>query len=344
MSDTVRTMRALFHASLLCLLATATGCLRLTLVNASVRKPSNVAMYFSVVNAANNHPVAGITADQFKIYEDGKVVSLYESKQTILNPEVAVVQYTLLLMDLSGSVTQSGRLNELTEAAQMFGERVGKTQQVAVYGFDGQKELHPIASFQPGGAGLRGAIATLGSFKTRDPSTNLNGAVIEGLKVLRQHMERAPQPIRVGSLVVFTDGTDHAHRVAREKVQEALTQAGDTVNVYVIGVGAEIDRGELAAIGRTASVMYKDPSAIRKAFDELAQIVEDFAKSFYLLSYCSPARAGEHELEVEANPPGRGSGRSSFKFNANGFGPDCDPNTPPNFDVHHPILNKTAKK
>jgi hypothetical protein len=335
-------MRALSTLGLLLLVLTSTGCLRLTLVNASVRKPSNVAMYFSVVNATNKHPVAGITADQFKIYEDGKVVSLYESKQTILNPEVAVVQYTLLLMDLSGSVTQSGRLNELTEAAQMFGERVGKTQQVAVYGFDGQKDVHVIAPFQPGGAGLRSAISGLASFNSRDPSTNLNGAVIEGLKILRQHMDKAQQPIRVGSLVVFTDGTDHAHRVARDKVMEALNQAGDTVNVYVIGVGAEIDKGELNAIGRTATVMYKDPTAIRKAFDELAQIVEDYAKSFYLLSYCSPARAGEHELEIEANPPHRGSGRASMRFNANGFGPNCDPNTPPNFDLKHPVLPNTV--
>ena len=345
MSDTVRVMRALVLVSLLsALVLPSTGCLRLSLVNASVRKPSNVAMYFSVVNATNKHPIANITADQFKIYEDGKVVSIYESKQTILNPEVAVVQYTLLLMDLSGSVTASGRIGELTQAAQLFGERVGKTQQVAVYAFDGAKEIHSIAGFQPGGAGLQSAIGAIQSFNSRDPSTNLNGAVLEGLKILRQHMDRASQPIRVGSLVVFTDGTDHAHRVPRQTVMDALTHAGNTVNTYVIGVGAEIDHGELSAIGRTATVMYKDPTAIRRAFDELAKIVEDYAKSFYLLSYCSPARAGEHELEVEANPPGRGSGRASMKFNATGFGPNCDPNTPPSFDLHHPVVTNTATK
>src|SRR5688572_29376905 len=125
----------------------ASGCLHLTLVDASVKKPSNVAVYFSVTDM-RKRPVPALTADKFKIYEDGKLVSVFESKQTILNPEVAVVQYTLLLMDMSGSVTQSGRVGELTEAATLFAEKVGKTQQVAVYAFDGAKELHPIAGFQ----------------------------------------------------------------------------------------------------------------------------------------------------------------------------------------------------
>jgi hypothetical protein len=317
----------------------ASGCLHLTMVDASVKKPSNVAVYFSVTDM-RKRPVPSLTADKFKIYEDGKLVSVFESKQTILNPEVAVVQYTLLLMDMSGSITQSGRVGELTEAATLFAEKVGKTQQVAVYAFDGAKELHPIAGFQPGGGGLRGSIAALAGYKPRDPSTNLNGAVIEGLKVLQQAMDRATQPIRFGTLVVFTDGTDHAHRVTREKVMESLDQAGDTLNVFTVGVGAEIDPGELRAIGRTQAIVDKDPTHIRKAFDELGQIVEDFAKCFYLLSYCSPARAGEHDVTISAHPGGvKGSGSLSYHFNANGFQPNCDPNTPPSFDVHKPRMN-----
>src|SRR2546425_1096411 len=88
------------------------GCLHLELVDASVRKPSNVAVYFSVVDT-KKQPVPNLAADQFKIYEDGKLVSVYESKQTILNPEVAAVQYTLLLVDMSGSVVESGGVPQL---------------------------------------------------------------------------------------------------------------------------------------------------------------------------------------------------------------------------------------
>src|SRR4029079_19835147 len=59
------------------------------------------------------------------------------------------------------------------------------------------------------------------------------------------------------------------------------------------------------------------------------------SKNYCLLSDCSPSRAGEHEVEVEANGAGS-SGRLAYRFNANGFGPNCDPNQKPAFDMKHP--------
>src|SRR5436309_8333963 len=105
--------------ALLTLLFTA-GCgLNLQLVDATVKKPSNVAVYFNVTDH-KGIGVPNLTAEQFHIYEDGKLVSPFESKQTILNPEVAAVQYTLLLMDISGSVTNSGQAPALADAASGF--------------------------------------------------------------------------------------------------------------------------------------------------------------------------------------------------------------------------------
>jgi VWA domain-containing protein len=312
------------------------GCgLQLRLVDASVRKPSNVAVYFNVTDHSNVG-VPNITADQFHIYEDGKLVSPFESKQTILNPEVAAVQYTLLLMDMSGSVTNSGQAPVLADAASGFSERVSKTQEVAVYAFDGAKEIHPIVGFTSGGGSIAGGINALRTYKPRDPSTNLNGAVIEALGTLSKQMERAPQPLKFGTLVVFTDGTDHAHRVSREDLMKALDDVGQYISVFVIGVGAEIDPGELRAIGRQGAVLSKNPAEVKAAFDKIAEQVEAYTKSFYLFSYCSPARAGEHDVRIEASPPKRGSGSLEYHFNANGFQPNCDPNQKPSFDVRHP--------
>src|ERR1051325_2223092 len=107
----------------LCLIASLSlvGCAGLNprLVEASVQKPSNVAVYFTV-DTRDGEPVPGLTAEQFHIYEDEKLVSPYESKQTILNPEVAAKHYTLLLVDMSGSVTKSGQLAALQEAVRAF--------------------------------------------------------------------------------------------------------------------------------------------------------------------------------------------------------------------------------
>src|SRR5258706_15251443 len=159
--------------SFVCAADVWSGCsgLKPTLVQASVQKPSQVAVYFSV-DTQDGDPVPGLTAQQFRIYEDGKLVSPFESKQTILNPEVAAIHYTLLLVDMSGSVTKSGALPALEEAANRFTERVAKFQQTAVYAFDGRPEIFPIRGFSSGGGplGLRG-------FPSRDPSPNLNCAV-----------------------------------------------------------------------------------------------------------------------------------------------------------------------
>src|SRR5215468_7207110 len=99
--------------------------LRLRLIDGAAHRPSNVAVYFTV-DTSNGEPVPGLTAERFKIYEDGQPVSVLESKQTILNPEVAASQFTLLLVDMSGSVSESGDVPVIVQAAQAFADRVQK--------------------------------------------------------------------------------------------------------------------------------------------------------------------------------------------------------------------------
>jgi hypothetical protein len=307
------------------------GCagLRLQLVDASVRKPSNVAVYFTV-DTRGGQPVADLTPADFHIYEDGQPVSVLESKQTILQPEVAAIHYTLLLVDMSGSVVDSGDMPALIQAAASFADRVGPYQKVAIYTFDGSPHVTPVVNF---GGNVRGGIQALATRRPKDPSTNLHGAVIEGVRVLHHQMENAPVPLRFGTLVVFTDGTDRAHRASPEEVGRALDSAG--FETYVIGVGAEVDRGQLSRIGRSGTFASRNRADIQRGFDEIGARIEASSKRYYLLSYCSPSRAGRHQVEIEAVAHGA-SGRLSHPFDAAGFGPGCDPNQRPAFDVRHP--------
>lgn len=328
-------MRASF--STLLTAASLLGCsaLKPQLVDASVQKPSNVAVYFTVDTRAGD-PVPGLTAEQFHIYEDDKLVSPFESKQTILNPEVAAEHYTLLLVDLSASVTQSGQLDALQEAINRFTSQVGQLQQTAVYGFDGRAEIVAIRGFSPGVAKVN-----LSTFKPQDPSTNLNGAVVKAVEVLEKQLDKATAPLRFGTLVVFTDGTDHAHRVTREA---ALKEVFDVnFDVFVIGVGAEIDERELQAFSKSGSALSKDPAAVGAQFDAIAARIDGYTKRFYLLSYCSPARAGTHRLKVEPFLKDGKQGSLEYEFDATGFGPQCDPTRKPAFDVRRPRLNQTNR-
>ena len=308
-----------------------TGCagLKLQLVDGSVRKPSNVAVYFAV-DTRGGEPVADLTPQDFHIYEDGQPVSILESKQTILQPEVAAIHYTLLLVDMSGSVVDSGDMPALIQAASSFADRVGPYQKVAVYTFDGSPHITAMTGF---GGSVRAGINALANRRPRDPSTNLNGAVVEGVRVLSQQMDRAPVPLRFGTLVVFTDGTDRAHRASPDDVKVALDGAG--FETYVIGVGQEVDRGQLSKIGRSGTFASQNRGDIQRGFDEIGARIEAASKRYYLLSYCSPSRAGEHDVQIQAVAHGT-AGHLEYHFNAAGFGPNCDPNQRPAFDVRHP--------
>ena len=55
-------------------------------------------------------------------------------------------------------------------------------------------------------------------------------------------------------------------------------------------------------------------------FDKIAARIEGYMKRFYLLSYCSPSRAGEHELKVEPVTTDGAKGDLTYCFNAAGFG------------------------
>jgi len=298
------------------------------LVDASVQKPSNVAVYFTV-DTNSGDPVPGLTAEQFHIYEDSKLVSPFESKQTILNPEVAARHYTLLLVDMSGSVTGSGQLPALQEAVNRFTSRVEKLQETAVYAFDGRAEIVQLRPFGPGGANVN-----LAGFTSTDPSTNLYGAVVKGIDVLEKQLEKSPTPLRFGTLVVFTDGTDHAHRVSRDDTLRAVNDSN--FDIFAIGVGAETDEYELNAIAKSGAAVSKDPASVGAQFDRIAEKIEGYSRRFYLLSYCSPARAGEHWLTIEPFTPAGLTGRMLYHFKADGFGPQCDPNRKPAFDIQHP--------
>jgi hypothetical protein len=307
--------------------------LQLTPIRSAQSRPSNVAVYFKVQTAGGD-PVGGLSADQFRIYEDDSVVSQFESKQTILNPEVAVSHYTLLLVDMSGSVSESGNRDSVVEAASTFADRVEKSQRVGVYAFDGSDELHPIVPFTDSPGSAKAGVQRLAGYKAQDPSTNLNGAVVRGLEELDRALAHSEHPLRFGTLVVFTDGTDHAARVPVGEMRRAVHQS--PYDVFAIGLGAEIRPSELNVIGKSGTAMAADKTAVVKAFDSIGERIEGATKSYYLLSYCSPARAGKHEVRIEALTKIRDQDRSGelrSDFDATGFAPNCDPNTPPSFDV-----------
>lgn len=328
--------RALALTAGLCLPLAGCASLDVTHINSSSKKPNNVWVFFTVEKG--DEPVAGLTADDFEIYEDDQLVSKFESKQVIQNPDVAAVMYTMLLLDMSGSITESGEQDTLVDSAQLFTEQVGKTQKVGVYAFDGDEKVHSVVPFSESQGSVDGGLEGLRSYKAKDPSTNLHGAVVQGLQILEKELEKDDRPLKFGTLVVFSDGTDRAARVTKQDMLDEMDKTNyDNYEIYAIGVGAEISEGELDTLGRDGYelVEEKDDDNVRLAFQKVADRIERHMKRFYLLSYCTPARRGDHEVTIVANSKNdpKGKGELEYQFSADKFGPppECDPERKPDF-------------
>lgn len=306
-------------------------------INSAQRKPGNVWVFFTVKKG--KAPVPGLTAEDFGIYEDDSRVSSFESQQIIQNPQVASVMYTALLLDVSGSITESGQIDALVDAAELFIERVGKTQKVAVYAFDGAKKLHAVVPFTAAEGRLQGGLNALRRYKPRDLSTNLHGAVVQGLRRLDKGLSRDKRPLKFGTLVVFSDGSDRAARVSRREMLNALSEPRHRdYEIFAIGIGeeAELEQARLQDIGRNGTELAFERGKIKIVFDRIATQIESHSKRFYLLSYCTPARKGPHTVRIVLNKPERQlRGELSYSFSADGFGPPprCRPERKPTFNL-----------
>jgi hypothetical protein len=73
----------------------------------TVALPSRVGWLFKV-DTCGGEPVSGLSAAQFEIFEDGKQVSAFESQQRVAPKGERFRLYSVVLLDLSGSMLRSG--------------------------------------------------------------------------------------------------------------------------------------------------------------------------------------------------------------------------------------------
>ena len=317
------------------------NCLMFEPLTTNYEPPSNVVVLFGL-ETCDGQPKPGISAEQFIIKEDGEVISLFESGQAILPSEMGFRLGAILVLDMSGSIILSGNLELLKSAATEFIAKLDDTHEISVYTFDGRKNLQALLA--PEGGTLVQAVEDLSfpectskedcpaelpvchksgatGFCVGDPSTNLNGAVLAGISLLDDQAQQTPETtIFAGSLVVFTDGTDQAGIVSSAQAAEQVASSEHTV--FSIGLGGEVDKVQLQAIGKDGTTIADNAEEISSAFDGIAQLIGDRASRFYVLGYCSPKRAGEHTLSLTVE--GYSGAPLTYPFNAEGFEAGCD--------------------
>jgi hypothetical protein len=302
------------------------GGVRVETVDHSEQKPSNVALYVSVTD--QGEPVTELEAKNFRIYEDGQELSPGLIGRTLLPRESVAAEKVLLLVDLSGNPSGAQREN-YAEAVEAFLRKVTPSVAVTVRAFDGSPGLKAVGDYARGTP--TPSAAALTKVTSRDASRDLNGAVTLGLAELDRDAQADKKPIHVETLVVFARGADLAGRTDTAKLDEAL----DATKHDVIAIGVGEDTPYLG-FARGGVIHAKNADTLPLAFEEAGARVAATHAKYYLVAYCSPARAGHRNVRLEVTHDDKDgkprSGDTEIEIDATGFGPGCRPDTAPRFE------------
>jgi uncharacterized protein YegL len=302
--------------------------------NQFVSLPAKVSVFFKVERTADGTPVAGMQDKDFIIYETNKsnnttkVISKDEADRQI-SPRAQKFGYsTLLILDLSGSVTNNN-LPNLKSASKQFINSVlpdnnDGSVQIGISWFDGENKLHELQAFTSNKTNLLAAIDGITSNISKDNSTDLYGAVIKSVDYINNVFRAYQNDDRAyaASAIIFTDGTDQAARFTLDQSLNAVNSADKKITFYSIGLGSEIDESVLKKIGKNGFAFAENTSKLVETFDKIAKQVFDDANSYYLFEYCSPKRNGTHRVKIEGIYQNL-KGNVSTDFDANGFTGGC---------------------
>jgi hypothetical protein len=293
--------------------------------------PGQVAVVMTA--EAAGEPLDRLMSSSFAIYEDGQLVEPATGKQTLLEPERVMGFHTLLLLDLTGDAAHPQNRTALARAAGNFVDQVRRTQSVSVYAFDGAATPVFLAEYpQAQGAAALGAIPEVEGFHSRDESRDLRSSVIDALKQLNARLMQDPKPLHAGTLVVFTQGPDLAGRFDEDDYY--TTVEATRRDIVVVHVDEKPDN-EVEQLANGGLIHLDQLVNAGPVFEGAAFRVNALKDRHYLLSYCSPSRAGKRLLRVDVTgfdeEGNEKRGTVDLEFDSTGFGPGCDSKQTPRF-------------
>jgi Ca-activated chloride channel homolog len=156
----------------------------------------------------------------------------------------------LLVVDVSGSMTDDDRLVRAKEGLDVFFEQVGPTDRVGLLVFSDEiRSLVGIDLFRRNEQQLRRSVRGL----VPDGGTAVFDAAATGLQQVRDLAD----PDRINAMVVLTDGEDTNSELDRDGVVERVRAQGDApggVRIFTIAYSPEAEgaREALAAIAEAS--------------------------------------------------------------------------------------------
>ncbi|MBN4050304.1 VWA domain-containing protein [Desulfobulbus sp. AH-315-M07] len=317
------------RALLLLVLFSLLGCggaLKLKTTVARVRKPSNVVVLFRVDGPEG--PVSDLDPSSFRVIENDVAIPAGDDIE-IVRPDLTLNLRLLLLLDFGGRITDFER-EAMINSAKTLIATMRDNAQVAVYVFDGSEKPEVVLNAKSDDAKIDQAFERLRTRESKDTSTDMHSALTHALVTLQ--LESDPPKPHSGMLVLLSRGPDRAGRKTKSDVEDQLDESDMEVVVFVVGVGEPKTYRWLTDNVATVTEVSDMMSEVGK----VAQRIDAIARSYYLMSFCSGARAGETKVTIEVSrtitdsegEPVEQHGSVTERISAEGFGSGCTPWTP----------------
>ncbi|MBI5668892.1 MAG: VWA domain-containing protein [Chloroflexi bacterium] len=171
----------------------------------------------------------------------------------------------MLLIDVSGSMLEEGKLDQAKQAALAFLDKMDANNRVGLAIFNDQVQtLVPLGSFETVENTLRSRINSLRA----DGGTALYAALAQTVSELNTETEQE----RIRSVVLLSDGADTASDRTLNDAVEAIRASRDALNpviVVPVAYGQNADIATLNSIARASStsVQSGDPNNILRVLE-----------------------------------------------------------------------------
>lgn len=216
----------------------------------------------------------------------------------------------------------------LAEGLSRLIDRLRFHQTVTLAAYDGSPSLQIVSVYPQSqiAQALRAdaGIGRLLRFRPRDDSSSLFTAIVEANRMLSSRLGAAQGTVEpLGSLIVVARRPDLAGRTD-ENAARAVVEGR---RAFLLKVGAWSHDTSLDWIGSGGVRGAASLGTLGTPVDELGRLVDDIFLRSYVISYCSPARAGKRTLEVVVRVDDESGAKhraaATGEFDATGFNASC---------------------
>ncbi len=275
-----------------------------------------VTVYVSVTGA-NGEPI-GVDATRMTLYENGKLIKPDSIRAIGKATGQSEPLTTLLVIDVSGSMNENGKLEAAKNAARAYVEQMRPGDQVGVLAFNDRTQyVQPITADK---SALNAAISRLSA----QDNTAMFDALVQGVTIFGSGAGRR-------TIIVMTDGMDNRSTNNADNVISHIGPAGLTIST--IGFGdpslgtsqyAGIDEPRLKSLADRAGGLYayaNDAASLRKIYEQYARVLQNE----YAITYTSLTNLRDgvnRPLTISLAAPSGAPISAQGKYNPGGVVPE----------------------